>query len=191
MSSHGKSFSVPEKFLGKLMDSEEPLASSCQSFPLVLNPGCTYLGLSDCMDRLNLRGTRINVPHQYVVLGDGDVVGMHGKPDALFHLRGESPRLAGALTPLLPRAPEQMGTERDRVNRKPGWEGEDNPGTWEEQSFSLGSQHCTSDRTSWKTTLMLWSALTPVPAAVGLLSRLESCKDTMKGGRVLGESPIP
>lgn len=101
------------------MDYGKPLASSCQSFPLMLNPGCTHLGLSDCMCRLNLRGAGINVPHQYVVLGDGDVVGMHGKPDTLLHLRGESPRLAGALTPLLPCAPEQMGTERDRVNTKP------------------------------------------------------------------------
>lgn len=52
----GKSFSLPGKLLGNLMDSGEPLASSCQSFPLMLNPGCTYLGLSDCMGRLNLRG---------------------------------------------------------------------------------------------------------------------------------------
>lgn len=86
MSSHGKSFSVPGKLLGKVMGSGELHAWSCQSSPLVLDPGCTYPGLSNCMGRLNLRGTRINVPHQYVVLGDGDVVGMHGKPDALLHL---------------------------------------------------------------------------------------------------------
>lgn len=80
-----------------------------------LNPGGTYLGL--CTGRLNLgECARINVPHQYVVLGDGDVVGMHGEPDTLLHLRGESPRLTGALTPLLPCAPEQEETERDRVN---------------------------------------------------------------------------
>lgn len=76
---------------------------------------------------------------------------MHGKADALLHLRGESPRLAGALTPLLPCAPEQTGTKRDRVNTKPGWEDEDNLGTWEERSFWMESQHCTLwDCTSWK-----------------------------------------
>lgn len=42
-----------------------------------------------------------------------------------------------------------------------------------------------------KFTLMPWSAPTPVLAAMGSLSRLESCKDTTKGGRVMGESPIP
>lgn len=41
-----------------------------------------------------------------------------------------------------------------------------------------------------KITLMPWSAPTPVLAASGSLSRLESCKDTTKGGRVMGESPI-
>lgn len=70
-------------------------------------------------------GTRIKVPHQHIVLGDRDVVGMHGKPDALLHLRGESPRLTGALAPLLPRAPEQMGREMDRVKMQPGLNSED------------------------------------------------------------------
>lgn len=107
------------------MDSGERLARSCQSFPLPSNAGCTYLGLSDSTGRLNARGTRIKVPHQHVVLGDRDVVGMHGKPDALLHLRGESPRLTGALAPLLPRAPEQMGTEMDRVKMQPGLNSED------------------------------------------------------------------
>lgn len=74
-------------------------------------------------------GERINIPHQYVVLGDRDVVGMHGKPDALLHLRGESPRLAGAFTSLLPRAPGQTGTERDTVNTKLRCDDEENPGT--------------------------------------------------------------
>ena len=32
-------------------------ASCCQPFPVLLNPDCTYLGLSDCMSRLNLKGT--------------------------------------------------------------------------------------------------------------------------------------
>lgn len=113
------------------------------------------------MGRLNLRGARVNVPHQYVVLGDRDVVGMHGKPDTLLHLRGESPRLAGALTPLLPRAPEQRGTERDRVNTKPDWKDEDNPAMWEEQSFWMENQHRTlRDCSSRKNTLLPWSVLT-------------------------------
>lgn len=48
-------FFVPGKINGlrKSMDSEERLARSCQSFPLLSNAGCTYLGLSDSMGRLN------------------------------------------------------------------------------------------------------------------------------------------
>lgn len=72
-----------------------------------------------------MQGGQELVPHQHVVLGDRDVVGMHGKPDALLHLRGESPRLTGALAPLLPRAPEQKGTEMDRVKMQPGLNSED------------------------------------------------------------------
>lgn len=56
--------------------------------------------------RLNpRRGAGAVIPHQNVVLGHGDVVGVHGEAHALLHLRGESARLAGALAPLLPRAP--------------------------------------------------------------------------------------
>lgn len=106
---------------------------------------------------------RINVPHQYVVLGDGDVVGMHGEPDTLLHLRGESPRLAGALTSLLPCAPEQEGTEGDRVNTE---QAGSNPGTCMEEygkcsshGKSMESQLCTLC-TRWKATLTPWTALT-------------------------------
>lgn len=78
------------------------------------------------------RGAGIGIPHQNVVLGDGDVVGMHGEADALLHLRGESPRLAGALAPLLPRAAGKTGTDRDRVSTEPGWQGGDSSGMREQ-----------------------------------------------------------
>lgn len=48
---------------------------------------------------------RVSASYQHIVLGDGDVVGMHGEPDTLLHLRGESPGLAGPLASLLPCAP--------------------------------------------------------------------------------------
>lgn len=69
--------------------------------------------------------------HQDVVLGHGDVVGVHGEADALLHLGGESARLAGALAPLLPRAPGD--TARDTVSTQPGWQRGDTSGLWEQQ----------------------------------------------------------
>lgn len=76
-------------------------------------------------EQIKPEGDNDNIPYQYIVLGDRDVVGMHSKPDTLLHLRGESPWFAGALTPLLPCAPEQTGREMDRVNMKSGWDSED------------------------------------------------------------------
>lgn len=62
------------------------------------------------------KGQGFSTAHQDVVLRHGDVVGVHGEADALLHLGGESARLAGALAPLLPRAPGETAAHRDGVS---------------------------------------------------------------------------
>lgn len=54
-------------------------------------------------------------PYQDIVLGNRDVAGMDGQPDALLHLRGKPAGLSGPCTALLPGAPG-----RDRVMRDSG-----------------------------------------------------------------------
>lgn len=96
--------------------------------PALPNPAESRLHISGSIrpyEQIKPEGDRDNIPYQYIVLGDRDVVGVHSQPDTLLHLRGESPRLAGALTPLLPCAPEQTGKEMDKVNMKSGWDRED------------------------------------------------------------------